>query len=803
MNNVASSIRTGSFSHRGAAPLVVKTNDGQIRVETQIKSQFDQTPSYENTRFQSGSRASLLAAVSLASLMGANVASGQEAGVQLPTIDVTADQGGGYQATQQSITRLPTALINTPQTVNVVPQQVIKEQRANTMEDALRNVTGITFSAGEGGQQGDSPYIRGFTARGDIFRDGIRDPGWYTRDLFNIDRVEVYMGPSGFAFGRGSTGGAINNTSKLPTSGQFGEGTVTGTSVGGYRAEVDANGQRGNVTARIAALYEDVATPTRDNVYTKRWGVAPSVSVPLDDATKATLSYIYQGEESIPDYGFPYLPPPTYSTTTGALTNAGYNGNGTAVTPTRLPRNTFLGFTSGPFADVVDTNTHIVTSKIEREINSGTTLTNTTRYMRVDRFAMPTAPRNLGVAGRLTGAATTPLPGYPVDSMTIGLQHWENQTNNTQLINLTDVVSKFDTGSLNHTAAAGVEVSRETRHQQRDNLCFPATAATNPPGAPICRTTLVNPSPNPSTPVDLGWGPPQGTLMTNVGAYVSDQIKLNKYFEVMGSLRFDRLNTTYNDLTQTVVANQHLTSTDSMLGWRYGVVFHPMPNSSLFYASGVSCNPSSELGTLSSGTVSAAPERTNVKEIGAKADVLDARLRLTAAVFRIDKTNMRVPLDPTQTGAAAIQILDGVARSDGYELGATGKLTNQWQVFVGYTQLWTKLLSTTDLSQLGRQLPNAPPRSFSLWSTYDITPQLTVGGGTTYNSDTFANAQNTEYVLSYWKFDAMASYKVDAKSTIQLNIYNITKAFYYAQYYAGQAVPAPGRSASLSYRYRW
>jgi catecholate siderophore receptor len=736
--------------------------------------------------------------------MAASTAAAQDAGgVQLPTIDVTGDQGGGYQTTQQSITRLPVPLLDTPQTVNVVPQQIIQEQRATTMEDALRNVTGITFSAGEGGQQGDSPFIRGFTARGDIFRDGIRDPGWYTRDLFSIDRVEVYKGPSGFAFGRGSTGGAINNVSKLPLLGStYAEGTLTGTTGPGVRAEMDANGTKDNITGRITALYEDLDTPDRDNVWTKRWGVAPSATVQLGDSTKATLSYIYQGEESVPDYGFPWLPTPTYSSTTGALTGVGYNGNGTAVTPTPLSRNTFLGFTNGPFADVVDTEAHIVTAKIEHEFNPGTTITNATRYMRVDRFAIPTAPRNLGLAGQLTGTATTPPPGYPVDSMTVGLQHWENQTDNTQLINQTDFVSKFDTGILKHTFNTGLELSRETRHQQRDNVCYPASGGSTPAGAPICRTDLSDPSPNGSIPRDTGWGGPQDTLMTNIGAYVGDQIKITKYLELMGALRYDYLRTTYDDLTQTIPANQHLQSTDGMLGWRYGIVVHPLPNTSIYYSQGVSFNPSSELGTLSTGTVSTAPEQTNVKEVGAKADVLDGRLSLTAALFRIDKTNMRVPLDPL-AGTSGIQILDGVARSEGFELGAAGKLTDQWSMFVGYTQLNTEVLDTTDLSQLGRELPNAPPRSFSLWTTYDITSQFTVGGGATYNSDTYANAQNTEYVPEFWKFDLMANYKIDAHSSVQLNIYNLTNEFYYAQYYAGQAVPAPGRYAALSFRTRW
>ncbi|MGD9923569.1 MAG: TonB-dependent receptor plug domain-containing protein, partial [Pseudorhodoplanes sp.] len=155
----------------------------------------------------------------------------------------------------------------------MVTPQVIREQAARTMEDALRNVPGITFQAGEGGMQGDAPFIRGFQARTDMFRDGIRDPGWYTRDLFSSDSVEVFKGPSAFAFGRGSTGGAINITSKQATGAKFVEGTVTGSTPFGVRTELDASGSVGNIDARIAAVWQDIDTPDRDNVWTKRWGV--------------------------------------------------------------------------------------------------------------------------------------------------------------------------------------------------------------------------------------------------------------------------------------------------------------------------------------------------------------------------------------------------------------------------------------------------------------------------------------------------------------------------------------------------
>jgi catecholate siderophore receptor len=797
MNGVVASNRSSSVSGRKLAARVLKSSDGQIHVETHIAASFDgQTSSLTNTRFQSANRAGLLTAVSLASLMGATAASGQEGSLQLPTIDVTGDQGG-YQATQQSITRLQTPLKDTPQTVNVVPQQVIQEQRAVSMEDALRSVPGITFSAGEGGQQGDSPIIRGFAARGDIFRDGFRDPGWYSRDLFNTDRVEVYKGPSAFAFGRGSTGGAINNVTKLPTGATFVEGTATGTSAGGYRADLDASGKNGNVSGRIAALYQDVPTPTRDNVFTKRWGVAPSVSAPLDDNTKATLSYIYQGEESVPDYGVPYLSLPGYSATTGNMTpgRVGYNGDGSAVTPVPVNRQNWYGIATGPLRDIVTTETHILTATIERDLGSNFKLTNGTRYIDNERFSRVTAPRSLGNAtntvfqnGNTAGAASA---GYPVDSMTIGRERRERETDSTYLVNQTDLTGKFDTGIISHTVATGVEVSRETRNQSRTDLCAGATIA--------CRTSLADPSSGGVAAATNTAVPGNTTLSTNIGVYASDQMKITKYFELLTSVRFDRFATHYVDASAAAGAND-LKSTDNMLSYRFGGVYHPTSNSSVYVAYGNSYNPSAELGTLSTGTTSLAPEKNISYEAGVKVDVLGGGLSLTGAVFRIDKENLRVPADPLNT---TVQILDGLARSQGFEVGAAGKFTDKWQIMTGYTYLDTRIVKNSDLSQQGRWLPNAPRHNITLWTTYDVAQAWTVGGGATYQSMAYANTTNTAYVPEFWKFDAMLSYKVDAKSTIQLNIYNLTDVLYYAQYYGGHAVPGSGRSASLSYRIKW
>ena len=537
----------------------------------------------------------------------------------------------GYNTPAQSgISRFPTPLRDTPQTVNVVTQQVIQDQRLTSMEEALRTVPGITFNAGEGGQQGDSPFIRGFSARGDMFRDGLRDPGWYNRDLFSADRVEVYKGPSSFAFGRGSTGGAINTVSKLPTGASFIDGSISGTSSSGYRVDFDASGKKDNVAGRVAALYQDVPTPDRDGVFTRRWGIAPSVTFDVTDRNQITLSHIYQGEQSVPDYGHPWLPAPVLNGAGTAVTG-GYYGDGRAVTPLPVPRNTFYGTRSGPYRDLVETTTNITTVKLSHEFDNGWKLTNATRYIDNQRYAAPTPPRGLA-----TAAGATPIPvGYPVDQMTLSREHWNTQTNDTMLLNQTDFAAKFDTWGLTHTFVAGLEASQQTRNQRgRTNFWCVTT-----PGA-YCRTNVINPA---EQAVYQGpFGNPNYTNLDTVAVYASDQIKINKYFELLGSVRYDDVRASYRDPLNATVANRDLSSHDRQTSWRVGAVFHPTEKSSVYVAHGTSFNPSAEFGTLTAGTVALAPETSTTTEVGTKIDFFGGRLTYTAALFHIIKENARV-----------------------------------------------------------------------------------------------------------------------------------------------------------------
>ena len=202
-----------------------------------------------------------------------------------------------------------------PQSISIVPREVIEQQSASTLRDVLRNVSGISMAAGEGGggPAGDNLTLRGFGARNDIFVDGIRDFASYTRDTFNIEQVEVVKGPSSAQTGRGSTGGYINMFSKQPEANSFVGGTLALGAPSFIRATSDLNLGGNDIgvpsaAIRVNTLFHKADTPGRDHVETKRIGFAPSASLGLGSNTRAILYYMYLRQNNVPDYGIPFVP---------------------------------------------------------------------------------------------------------------------------------------------------------------------------------------------------------------------------------------------------------------------------------------------------------------------------------------------------------------------------------------------------------------------------------------------------------------------------------------------------------------
>jgi len=646
----------------------------------------------------------------------------------------------------------------------VVPEKLIEEQRATTVREALRNVSGITVSAGEGGRQGDIFILRGFSAQTDTFRDGVRDLGWFTRDTFNLGGVEVFFGPSAVLFGRGSTGGAVNLTTKRPAKQSTREVRLTGGTAPWGRLDLDVN----QVLTEAVQLRVNVAgqlarTAGRDSVEQNRAAVTPAARIALGRNTTLDLDYLYQREQGIPDHGQPY-----------------FNGY-PLTTSLGVPRNTFYGVAG---SDTLAVNAHVATGRIQHRFGGGTTLTNTLRFGSVDRFTRPTSPRGL------TPAAAPE---------TVGRERFELETDNAALINQTDVRGVFQTGILRHTANAGLELSWETRNQFRSNL-----RAVGLPTGPNLPASLFEPDPSPDlSPLTQVFSLSNETRQWTIGAYASEQLEISRYVELLGSVRFDVFDTDFRGESSTTGVTE-LENRNAFFNWRAGVVVHPVENASVYAMYGTSANPSAEFGLLTNDTVSLEPERNAIYEIGAKANLLEERLGLTAAVFRMDKTNARVPnTDP----AGPAQILEGAQRVQGFNVGIAGTLTQRWRVLANYTHMDSEIRAHTNAYLVGQPLPNTPRRSLSLWTTLTPLDNLTLGGGAVYQDVTSVNNPASASVAfnkvpNFWRFDAFASYawgKVD----LQLNVNNLSNELYYDQYYGGHAVPAEARAASLTARYRF
>lgn len=732
------------------------------------------------------SRAVLRTAVSVASLVAASTAAAQES-LQLPTIDVSGEQSGGYQATQPSLVRLPTPIRDTPQTVNVVTEKLIKDQGATSVIETLRNVPGITFNAGEGGTQGDNINIRGYSARNDFYRDGVRDPGWYTRDVFSIQQVEVLKGPSSFLFGRGSTGGIVNVTSKLPGERDHVDIEGTASNAPGARLTTDFNKVwNENVATRLVVLGTKSGVAGRDGTETKRQGVAPSIAVKLGESTKATLAYIYQHDNNIPDYGIPMLPGSYFGSTVGG--------------PMPVPRSTFYQVLGGPLADYEKVNVNIGTLKIEHEFTKDIKLTNVTRYTDVNRDT-----RVRGVQLSATNIFNAPVggvAGYPPQGANLNnywvanTNHFQNNTINSLLTNQTDLVAKFNTGFLGHTVAAGMELSREKRDHYRTMITGDD------------RVNLGSPSPNPVNPGVLApttaW---TSTEATTTGIYAADQIKITKYLELLGGLRYDWFRANQDTWSlQTgsnaaLAAPTPLSSNNEFLSYRVGVVFHPTDNSSVYYMRGTSANPPAEFVTLTNGQQSLDPVQNTTDEIGVKVDVLQERLSLTGAIFR---TTQRNAYENLGTTALPNYVAVGTTRVQGVEVGVVGRITPAWNVMFGYTYLDSEVVDSITTANIGHRLANTPTNSGSLYTTYDVTDKWTIGGGVFYAGDRYTSAANTFMAPEYWRYDAMTSYQVTKNFTLQLNVYNIANTTNYESLAgAGWAVPGVGRYVSLTGRYQW
>ena len=661
----------------------------------------------------------------------------------LPPISVTGEQYVPYRREAPSLTKLPGTLQKTPQSVSVVPQEVIEQQGSPRLRDALRNVPGITLNAGEGGAQGDVFTLRGFSGRSDFFLDGIRDPGSYTRDAFNVEAIEVLKGPSSVLFGRGSTGGVVNQVSKVPRLTPGNEAAIGLGTNKMVRSTADLNHPLSErMAVRLNAMAERSDVAGRDEVENKRWGVAPSIGIGIGGQTEFTLKYLHQEEDNIPDYGVPFV----------------------FGRPAPVSRKNFYGL---PDDDREKTVVDIVTARLRHDFNETVSVANTFRYGNYDRDLLATAPR-----------AGSPAPGTPTQNITVNRSRVTRDGADSVLVNQTDVTLNFTTGQVGHTLVAGLELGRETF--DRKGYAFTAIPPAN--------------LRNPDTDVDTSAVMRRLSSDTEaraytVGVYALDRIKLSDKWEVIGGLRWDRYDAEYEDK----LGGNKFDRVDRMLSTRAAVVYSPTERQSYYVSYGTSFNPSAEFLGLSATTVNLEPEENRTYEAGAKLTLMEGVLDLRGAIFRIEKTNARTP-DPSN---ASVQVLEGEQHVNGFELEAVGNITRHWSVLAGYAFLDSEIDSSGNPAEVGKQLASTPKHSANIWTNYDFGNGFRVGTGLFYVGKRYANNTNTNKVSDYVRWDASLGYEV-GRFAFQLNAFNLTDEKYYEGLYTAHAVPGAGRSVLLT-----
>ena len=656
------------------------------------------------------------------------------------------------EATRVSSPKYTEPLRDTPQTITVIPREVIEKQGATTLRDVLRNVPGLTIAAGEGGvPAGDNLTLRGFSARNDVFIDGVRDLSPQSRDPFNVEQVEVVKGPGSAFTGRGSSGGTINLASKWPTLRRSFGGTLNLGTDKTKRASADINlPLNDSVAFRLNLVAHDAEVAGRDVVENERWGLAPSISFGLGTMSRYTFSYFKLKQNNISDYGIPWVP-----ATNNAL--AAFRDR-----PAPVPRNTFYGFKNRDFEKL---DSDLLTFKFEHDFNDKLSLRNQLRYGYSTRDSIATPPR---FADNNSTSINRELRSWLTkDSI------WDNQS---------DLNARFSTGKIGHTLVGGLNLTHE------NNTRVLRTAGNT-------LTTLLNPNPNDQFNGTITTGPFVGDVTgKSLGLYLFDTAKLSKKWDVTGGLRWD-----YFDVEGVDTLNVPVSRIDRMLSGRLGVVFKPVEQGSIYASYGTSLNPSLEGLSYSVANIRIDPEKTRTFEVGSKWDFLGARLLLSGALFRVEKTNARtpglLPGDPPQ-------VLDGEQRVDGIEFSATGNITRRWMVLAAYTLLDSKVLTSNTPAEIGKRLINTPRNSINLWTTYRVW-KVEVGGGARFTDRRFGNNTNTRFVNKYWLVDMMASYPLSEHIDLRLNLYNLTDKYYFDRLGGGHLVPGPGRSALASTSFRF
>jgi catecholate siderophore receptor len=724
----------------------------------------------------------------------------QQQEATMSTVQVEAATDNPFKPQTASQGKFTAPLIDTPKTVQVINEEIIKQTGATSLQDALKSTPGITFGNSEGGNpSGDQPFIRGMDAQSSTFVDGMRDIGAGTREVFNVESVEVIKGADSAYAGRGGAGGSINITTKKARNENFISGDV-GLGTDNYkRATLDLNRVLSEgVGFRLNAMAHDADVPGRNGPENKRWGIAPTVTFGMGTPTEVTLSWQHLQTDNTPDGGVPYL----YSNGVNAAgsTNATQLPGGSKIRPTYgNNRENWYGLHN---RDYEKEKSDLFTASVTHKFTDTNKIRNSLRYSKTRQDYVWTQPDD---------SKGNALNGYV----------WRRGNyrvyDTTTLQNVTELTGKEQTGSIGHSYAFGLELSKE-KADGSSGAIQSGTGVCTSVSDPWC-TTLSNPS-----GANAAWNvpltlPAQSTVnkIDTIAVYGFDTLKLNEQWLVNAGLRVDHYKLNASGPAGGRGASAYpaydLSRSDTLFNYQLGVVYKPASNGSIYASIGTSSRPggstlgngSEDLTTTTNALADLKPEKTRSIELGTKWDLLDKNLGLTAAIFRNEVTNVRI----TENGIA---YMGGNKEVNGLELGFTGRILSNLSVFGGYTYMDSeqKNMGAGNVAN-GRPFINTPKHSFSLWTSYKPMPKMTLGLGIYAQSSvnaayaySTAGGIVTKGAAGYARYDAMLAYQINRNLAFQLNIYNLGDKVYYSGVRSPHyATMAPGRSAVASLKFTY
>jgi catecholate siderophore receptor len=670
------------------------------------------------------------------------------------------------------------------QSIALVPRDVIEQQGAVTLSDVMRNVPGITLQAGEGGgassAAGDMFNMRGFNASNSLFVDGVRDDGLISRDVFNLEQVEVFMGPAGSDVGRGSAAGYVNMQTKAPHMGREASAMLTLGSGEGRRLSADLNlaaptvqneAWARNAALRLNVLWQDSGVPGRDAVTRESEAVAPSFAIGIGTPTRVTLGAQIMRQDNLPDYGIP-----------GAAWDSPLAPT-SVLTPRPVDQTNYYGT---PAYDYDRARQDTYTARVEHDLTRRVTVRNQTRYNRTHREAVVSAIQNVAAFNAATNQVTIARQG--------------NERQNTVLSNQISVNARFNTGTLRHAANAGLEIAAE--EQFAPALTGLGTRLPVDIFAPTTNDVVSGFAPARTVQQTLGH-------TTTVALYAFDSIELNDRWQVSGGLRWEHYDTQFASIAATGVATD-IAAEDSLVSGKGGILFRASQNGNLYASFGTSLTPpgganftlSTQVNNVNNPSVE--PQQSTNYEVGTKWDLADGRLSLNGAVFHTRNHNVIFTVDATAIPPSFNQ--DDEQLVTGVTVGALGRVTDRWDLIANVGYLDSEFRSQGAANN-GRRLLLTPAASGGLWSSYrlPVGQGLTLGGGIRFTGAAFINAANTIELPAYHLVDALAEYPVNAFLSLRLNVYNVTNERYIRSinHNGGRYNPGHPRSAAVTLRVRY